>query len=573
MKTDSFDRVKPKPKPPQSSSGTLTLVRRFQLALMNKPKLEEPAEEQVIVLARQLLQHATDPVVACDVKGRILLSNPAADELYSSEGRSLVGQLMSPALTASLQSESEAGERGVLLAAADRPRSDRLLQAKGRSDHVTFVPVQLGNPGEAINDVTFFWGHVKNRDAEICADQTEQEAKSERKSAHQDQNHYLATVCHEIRTPLNGLFGMLDLLSKTELVGDQLELLETARMSARQLRGLLNDVLDMAKIEAGKLEFESVPFDVLEQLSRVVRVFRASAELKGLTLSFKHSTPHRMLMGDVFRISQVLNNLIDNALKFTESGFIVVGVRTEQPDRDQALCNLLVTVEDSGCGISPDQMPDLFHPFAQADNSVSRTFGGTGLGLSLCRELCEAMGGHISAAPRPGGGAIFTFMVRCELAYGMSPFVDTRPMDEAQFSALQGASVLVVDDNRVNQTLLARWLKSAGMTVTQLFDGKSAVEAVRSRPFDLVLMDISMPEMSGIEAARAIRALASSDGGNAKRFSKIPILGMSGYAMLEDRDACLAAGMCGYVSKPLKLSELLEQMLQAVSRAELAPLQ
>ena len=376
---------------------------------------------------------------------------------------------------------------------------------------------------------------------------------------------YLASVCHEIRTPLNGLFGMLDLLSKTELVADQRELLETARMSARQLRVLLDDVLDMAKIEAGKLEIQSVPFDVVEHLNRVVRLFHAAAEIKGLKLSFKHYTPQRMLLGDVFRITQVLNNLIDNALKFTESGCVTVGVRTEQPDPDKPFCQLWVSVEDSGCGISPDHRPHLFNQFAQADGSVSRTFGGTGLGLSLCRELCQAMGGHISATARAGGGTIFMFLVHCELAYGMSPFVETIPFEQSKFSTLRGTSVLVVDDNSVNQTLLARWLKSEGMLVTQVFDGKSAVEAARAHPVDIILMDISMPEMSGIDATRAIRALASSNGGNASYFSTVPIVGMSAYAMPEDRDACLAAGMSGYVSKPIQLNVLLQRMVQALS--------
>lgn len=376
---------------------------------------------------------------------------------------------------------------------------------------------------------------------------------------------YLAAVCHEIRTPLNGLFGMLDLLSKTELVSDQRELLETAKGSVRQLRVLLNDVLDMEKIKAGKMEVHSVPFDVVEHLSRAVRTFRAAAEIKGVKLIFKHYVPQRMLMGDVFRISQVLNNLIDNALKFTESGSVIVSARTEQLDPDQGFCNLWVSVEDSGCGISPGHRPHLFNQFAQADSSVSQTFGGTGLGLSLCRELCQTMGGHISATARPGGGTIFTFLVHCEVAHGMAPFVETIPFEQSKYCSLEGTSVLVVDDNLVNQTLLARWLKAAGMTVTQMFDGKSAVEAASEHPFDIILMDISMPKMNGIDATRAIRALASANVGNAKYFSTVPIVAMSAYAMREDRDACLAAGMNGYVSKPIRLNVLLERMAKARS--------
>ena len=564
MSNEAAGRVRSKL--PRWARSTLMLFGRLYPSAPKKNERHESAQARTIVLAQQLLQHVTEPVVACGFNGRILVSNPAANELFSSEGRSLVGQLIPPAMAASIKSELRVGECGAVLARAGHPLSDRLLKAKGPSDRFTFVPVQLGNLGEAVEDVTFFVGHALNRKAEIRADPLDPEAKSKSELANEVKSFYLATVCHEIRTPLNGLFGMLDLLSKTELVDDQRELLATAKVSARQLRVLLDDVLDMSKIEAGKLELESVPFDVQEKLGSAVKVFSATAEGKGLTLGFKHRLPQRILMGDVSRITQVLNNLIDNALKFTQSGFVAVDARTEQPDPDQALCKLWVTVQDSGRGVSPDQVHHLFHPFVQADGSVRRNFGGTGLGLALCRQLCQAMGGQISATARPGGGMIFTFMVRCELAYGMSPFVDTRPLETSLFTALHGASVLVVDDTRVNQTLLSRWVTTAGMTVTQVFDGKTAVATVRSQSFDIILMDISMPEMSGIDATRTIRALASSQGGNARRFSTTPILGMSGYAMSEDRKAGLAVGMSGYVSKPLKHAELLDLMVQALSR-------
>lgn len=261
----------------------------------------------------------------------------------------------------------------------------------------------------------------------------------------------------------------------------------------------------------------------------------------------------------------MLNNLIDNALKFTDEGFITVDIRTEQANPDDALCNLWVTVEDCGLGIPPDRMPHIFEPFAQANESVSRTVGGSGLGLSLCRELCHGMGGHIAAAARPGGGTIFTFLVRCEVAYGMSPFVETQPSEDVQLQVLQGARVLAVDDNRVNQTLLQGWLKSVGASVTQAGDGEAAVAAVIAERFDIILMDISMPVMNGLDATRAIRALAVSKGLDSARFASVPILGVSAHAMSGDREACIAAGMNGYVTKPIKRDVLFERMVRAMS--------
>jgi CheY-like chemotaxis protein len=210
-------------------------------------------------------------------------------------------------------------------------------------------------------------------------------------------------------------------------------------------------------------------------------------------------------------------------------------------------------------------MTQIFEPFAQADESTSRNFGGSGLGLSLCRELCHGMGGQIHVAARPGGGTIFTFMVCCEVAHGMSPFVDTRPSEHAQLVMLQDARVLTVDDNRVNQTLLQGWLKSVGAAVTQAFDGESAVAAVIAQPFDIILMDISMPVMNGLDATRAIRSLADAKGPGSLRFARVPVLGVSAHAMSGDREACIAAGMSGYVTKPIKRDVLFERMAQAMS--------
>ena len=556
---------------PWWASSELILARRVSRHVLEMHQGRLSAKKQMIALMQGLLDEVTEAVIACDVNGCVLVSNLVANELWSPDGHSLVGQPMPPALAAFIESELQLGQGGGWLAHA-HPLPRRVLETEVGSARGVLVPMRLSAHVVAVEDATWLVIQGLNRKAEIYADQLAHDAMSKFEQADQAKSRFLATVSHEIRTPLNGLFGMLDLLSRTELVDDQRHLLETARVSGRQLRSLLDDVLDLSKIEAGKLEFESVPFDVQEQLGRALHAFSPAAQVKGLTLSLHWHTPQRMLMGDVYRISQVLNNLIDNALKFTESGYIAVDVRTEQPNPDQSLCNLWVTVEDSGRGIPADRMPHIFQPFTQADQSVTRTFGGSGLGLSLCRELCHGMGGHIAAAARPGGGTIFTSLVRCEIAYGMSPFVETRPSEDSQLMALHGARVLAVDDNRVNQTLLARWLKSAGMTVTQAFDGEAAVTAVIAQPFDIILMDISMPRMNGLDAARAIRALARSNVADAQRFSAVPILGVSAHAMSGDREACLAAGMNGYVTKPIQRDVLFERMVRALLGAPPATL-
>jgi signal transduction histidine kinase/ActR/RegA family two-component response regulator len=549
---------------PWWASSELILAQRASRHLMAVAKERLDSKRHMIVAMQGVLDEAAEAVIACDVEGCVRVSNRIANQLWSRGGASLVGEPIPQALMDFVTPDLVAGQRSGW-ADQQHPLERRVVDAEVGSLQATRIPMRLSS------HVVFFEGtpwlviQCLNRSAEISAERAAQKSMGKAKDANQAKSRFLATVSHEIRTPLNGLFGMLDLLSRTELVEEQRDLVDTARLSGRQLRSLLDDVLDLSKIEAGKLEFESVPFDVREQLGRAVAVFTSAAQLKGVTLNTHWHTPVRMLMADVFRISQVLNNLIDNALKFTDQGLITVDIRTEQANPDDALCNLWVTVEDSGLGIPPDRMPQIFEPFAQANESVSRTFGGSGLGLSLCRELCHGMGGHIAAAARPGGGTIFTFLVRCDVAYGMSPFVETQPSEDVQLQVLQGARVLAVDDNRVNQTLLQGWLKSVGASVTQAGDGEAAVAAVIAEPFDIILMDISMPVMNGLDATRAIRALATSKGLDAPRFASVPILGVSAHAMSGDREACIAAGMNGYVTKPIKRDVLFERMVRAMS--------
>jgi signal transduction histidine kinase/AmiR/NasT family two-component response regulator len=520
-------------------------------------------KRRLIAVMQGVLDEAAEAVIACDMEGVVLVSNRQAHLLWSPAGQSLVGEMLPQPLTELVARDLAAGKAAVSTAIAQQP-SRRVIHAEVNSQQSARIPMRLNCHQAVVGGAHWLVIQGLDLSAELAAQKTVADSMAKVEQANRAKSRFLATVSHEIRTPLNGLFGMLDLLSRSELDDDQHELLETARLSGRQLRSLLDDVLDLSKIEAGKLQFERAPFDVREQLGRAVSVFLATAQASGLTLNVQWDTPQRMLLGDVFRISQVLNNLLNNALKFTEEGFISVEIRTVHPDPDQDLCELWVTVEDSGRGIPPDRMTQVFEPFAQADESTSRNFGGSGLGLSLCRELCHGMGGRIHVAARPGGGTIFTFMVRCEVAHGMSPLFDTQPSEHSQLAMLQDARVLTVDDNRVNQALLQSWLKSVGASVTQAFDGQAAVAAVIAQPFDIILMDISMPVMNGLDATRAIRSLAAANGPGSLRFAKVPVLGVSAHAMSGDREACIAAGMSGYVTKPIKRDVLFERMVRAM---------
>ena len=381
-------------------------------------------------------------------------------------------------------------------------------------------------------------------------------------------NRVLATVSHEIRTPLNNVSGMLDLLERSPVDGEQRELLRSARSSSKLLRVLLNDLLDQSKIEAGKLELEEIPFDVQEQLGAALRPFAARAAAQGLAFSVHWDTPQRMLLGDPYRICQVINNLVDNALKFTSQGQIRVEVRTVEADAGD--CELWLLVEDSGIGVAPERTQAVFDAFTQASAATTRQYGGTGLGLYLCRQICERMGGSASVRQRSGGGSVFTCLVRCQVAHGMSPFLETQPLDPSLTRTLEGARVLVVDDNRVNQRLLELWLTKEQMQVYCAADGEAALRTVSERSFDVVLMDVSMPVMNGIDATSAIRALAKTGGAGQQHFASLPIIGVSAYAMKGDRETCVAAGMDDYITKPIERDVLLTKIFAALNRSATA---
>ena len=529
------------------------------MQLLRQSKLDLwQLHEQMMTTLLAVSNAAPDAMLGCDERDRVVICNRAAEKLWADSSGVLVGQslrsFLSPDGRAAFKAEMRVMRKAGAPADQNRTCETVLLSKDGKR-----VPMRVTLSMTELDGRPMLVLHCVDRSSEIDATRQLGAALAQARGANEAKSRFLATVSHEIRTPLNGLLGMHDLLARTVLDADQRGLADTAKACGRQLRKLLDDVLDLSKIEAGKLELENKPFDVQEQLGRAVRLYAASAEERGLELTVDWHTPQRMLLGDSFRIVQVLNNLIDNALKFTEKGSIAVEVHTELLPTDAESCELWVSVADTGPGIPPARMSRIFEVFTQQDETITRKFGGSGLGLSLCRQLCQAMGGNIAVAARPGGGAVFTFLVRCGAAHGMAPFQDTRPAEDAAVALLVGRRVLVVDDNRVNQTLLSRWLRQAGMEVTQAYDGAAGLSAVTAAPFDVILMDMSMPVMNGLEATAAVRALAQSD--HEPRFATTPIIGISANAMAGDRDACFAAGMNAYVTKPIKRDELLTSIV------------
>lgn len=360
---------------------------------------------------------------------------------------------------------------------------------------------------------------------------------------------FLSTMSHEIRTPLNGIIGLNSLLLELPLPERAREYAELARQSGESLLALMNDFLDFSKIEAGQLDLVAHPFEPASMLRDLVAIVGANAERKRLRVRLEHSLPDN-LEGDSGRLRQVLLNLLGNAIKFTEQGEVRLRALTLASTDVQHRVRFEVT--DTGIGIDPDKGAQLFQPFVQADASISRRYGGTGLGLAICQSLVNSMGGEIGYTSRPGQGSEFWV----ELPLGVADSAEATPWDDAEKTvSLPAARMLVVEDNSVNQLVTSRMLANVGMQVDVVADGVLAVEALRDRDYDLVLMDCHMPFMDGFAAAEVIRLEEQRRGK-----PPVPIIAITASAMSGDRERCLAAGMDDYLAKPVRRGEL-EKML------------
>jgi two-component system CheB/CheR fusion protein len=399
--------------------------------------------------------------------------------------------------------------------------------------------------------------HVMAKNELIEAKKTAEQRRQVAEDAVKSKQQFLSNMSHEIRTPMNAILGFTNVVLKTKLDAKQREYISAVKASGDTLIVLINDILDLAKVDAGKMTFEQTPFNLRGSLSTLFHLFEAKAKEQNIALlQEQDATLPDLIKGDPMRLRQILINLVGNAIKFTPTGYIKLSVSKASEDEDRI--GLRFAVEDTGIGIHQERLAKIFNDFEQAGRDTSRTFGGTGLGLAIVKQLVELQGGNIEVISEPGKGSTFAFTLhfaKCEQV-ALSEATDADTTELATPAATKQLKVLVAEDVALNQLLIKIILLDFGFTLDIAANGKIAIEKLRTNTYDIVLMDLQMPEMNGFEATTYIRN---------ELHSQIPIIALTADVTKVDVENCKAVGMNDYISKPINEKLLLEKILACMN--------
>ena len=510
-------------------------------------------------LLRLACDHALHSIAIADHAGRILYMNEALETLTERRFADIEGQhvdlLMGPGQARrSEELQDKIESRQVINHISDgeihTPSGEKIRVSIALNS--AFLP----NASEPV-----YIMHILDvRESRRRAHELNQ-ALQQAEQATRMKSEFLANMSHEIRTPLNGVLGMAQTLASETLTPSQQEQVSIILESGHALMVLLNDILDLSKIEAGKLEISPVASDLRHKLSSLFKLHESVAKEKGIKLSlFVHPDVPSSLTFDPVRLRQCVGNLVSNAIKFTEKGEVMIVVTTDAIE-DTESQRVTIHVSDTGCGIAPDKLDRIFDSFSQEDGSTTRRFGGTGLGLSITRKLARMMEGDVTVVSEQGRGSVFTLTFNAHVVaapYSKQPLKAVQIREARRRTSLSGCQVLVVDDNAINLRVASTFLANHDISVTTAQDGKDALERLSRKPFDIVLMDIHMPGLDGAAAFRRLRMSASPN-------RLIPVIALTADSMAGDRERYLSMGFDGYVSKPIDERTLISAMSQVLS--------
>lgn len=509
----------------------------------------------LIPIARDMLvENMQDIIMVIDTHKRIIDLNPTARTILNETSGTLIGQ----PITTVLAPWTDYVEKFIhVLKAEEKVTIEKDGNAKYYDFRLSPIYDRKGTfKGQIIvlRDITSL------EEALIELEKSHEEAEAANKAKSQ----FLATMSHEIRTPMNAIIGASELMQETELTGKQKELADVIKTSANSLLTIINDILDFSKIEAGKLDLKPVTFHLESMISEIVAMFEGACEKKGIAIvshADEYLPPH--ITGDPVRIKQVLVNILGNAVKFTEKGAVSLHSRSETSSDGHPL--ICFSITDTGVGIPEAQLSTLFRPFHQLDNSFTRKFDGTGLGLAIVKKLTDMMNGTIEVKSKEGAGSTFIVKIPYKAAEGpaaeAAASLQTAPSSSASPSIHPDSRILVVEDNKTNQMLVKMMLQKLGITADLADNGLIALECMEGTSYDLVLMDIHMPQMDGYEAVKAIRNREIHSG------LHVPVIALTANAMSGDREKCLDAGMDDFLPKPIRPVDLYEVLERHMKKA------
>lgn len=495
---------------------------------------------------RDLYNYSQALICTHDMNGRLLAVNPAVCRTLGYAEEEMVGRNLMEFLP-----EKHRARFGEEYVKAIHRRDNNLsgefcvLNKDGKEIHLLYRNYRREEPGEE----PYIIGFSQDITDRITMERELRVTKQLTDDVARAKESFLAHMSHEIRTPMNGILGIASLLNKTRLDVQQRNYLQLIQESANNLLVIVNDILDLEKIVAGKLQLESIPFKIVDKIATTIQSFIYRAEEKELGLVFQNSIPGDLVVdGDPYRLSQVLNNLLSNALKFTNEGHIRVTTGISVREEDAVVIE--VVVSDTGIGISPERLATIFEPFEQADATISRKYGGTGLGLAICKHMVEMQNGELLVKSEKGKGS--AFIIRVPYHLSIEAMQEKEIRQETDYKSLGHRKILVAEDVELNQYLARHILESWEFEVVIVNNGLEALQALEHATFDCILMDVQMPEMDGIEATQHIRRLPDPVKAN------IPIIALTANALKGDSEKYLAAGMNDYLAKPFDEERLFQ---------------